>query len=79
LLEEFLHGTQAKTGVLKRFTLKHGGDVQAVALEAEAYVKKFMVQYRELLRLDPEDVGKLGQLYELECNRLNNTLQRRFK
>lgn len=25
LLEEFLHGTQAKTGVIERFSLKHGG------------------------------------------------------
>ena len=79
LLEEFLHGTQAKTGVLERFTLKHGGDAQAAALEAEIHVKKFMIQHRELLKLHPEDVGKLEQLYELECSRLNNALQRRFQ
>ncbi len=45
LIEEFLHGTQAKTGILEKFTLKHAGDIQAGSLEVGAHVKKFMLHH----------------------------------
>lgn len=79
LLEEFLHGTQAKVGVLERFSAKHGGDASAAALEAEAHIKQFMIRHKDLLKLHPVDVNILEQLYEIECNRLHTTLKRRFK
>jgi hypothetical protein len=79
LLEEFLHGTQAKIGIIKKFAVKYGGDGQAAMLEAEKHVKQFMIKHKNLLKLYPEDVEILEKLYELECDRLNAVLQRRFK
>ncbi len=79
LLEEFLHGTQSKAGIINKFTIQHSGDAQAGMLEAEKHVKNFMIKHKDLLKLWPEDVEKLEQLYILEGERLNAVLQRRFK
>lgn len=60
LLEEFLHGTQSKAGIIKR--LGRQG--------AEVHVKEFMIRHRRLLGLSDEDVGILRQLLEIECRKL---------
>lgn len=53
-LEEFLHGTQHRLGLIER--LGTGG--------AERHVKDFMIRHRKLLGLGDEDVDILRQLME---------------
>jgi hypothetical protein len=49
LIEEFLHGTQQRIGLIARI----GVDA------AERHVKEFMIRHRELLQISPEDVSVL--------------------
>ena len=56
VLEEFLHGTQSKLGVIRR--LGQQG--------AEVHVKDFMIRHRTLLGLGSEDVDILRVLRERE-------------
>ena len=58
LLEEFLHGTQYKSGIIKDFSAKYGGDLEAGMREAEVHVKQFMIRHQKLLNLHIEDVQK---------------------
>ena len=51
-LEEFLHGTQFRTGMLAHLTL----------FEAEAHVKRFMIRHSGLLRISPGDVIIIEQM-----------------
>lgn len=63
LLEEFLHGTQLKRGLLEKY-----GSHQAL----EVHVKDFMLRHAKLLGLDnPNDIKFLQQLKIEEINRLN--------
>lgn len=55
VLEEFLHGTQERLGIINR--LGRGG--------AESHVKDFMIRHRRLLGLGDEDVDILRRLMEL--------------
>lgn len=48
-LEEFLHGTQKKMGLLNRLSVA----------EAERQVKEFMIRHRRLLGLAEEDIEVL--------------------
>jgi hypothetical protein len=58
-LEEFLHGTQSKIGLLDR-----------IAPEiAEYRVKDFMMRHSKLLGLDKNDLSVLGVLREAEAER----------
>jgi hypothetical protein len=62
LLEEFLHGTQANLGLLKKY-----GTHQAL----EVHVKDFMLRHVKLLGLEnPHDISLLEQLKIEEINRL---------
>ena len=54
VLEEFLHGTQFRLGLIDR--LSPAG--------AEAHVKDFMIRHQSLLGLGPEDVHILKVLRE---------------
>jgi hypothetical protein len=54
VLEEFLHGTQYRLGIIER--LGTGG--------AERHVKDFMIRHRKLLGLGDQDVDILRQLME---------------
>lgn len=55
VLEEFLHGTQHRLGIIAR--LGAGG--------AEQHVKDFMIRHRKLLGLGDDDVDVLCQLMEV--------------
>ena len=46
MLEEFLHGTQHRLGIVERLGV----------CEAEVHAKVFMIRHATLLRLSPEDV-----------------------
>ncbi|HEY2567144.1 MAG TPA: hypothetical protein VGH95_05520, partial [Candidatus Aquirickettsiella sp.] len=62
LLEEFLHGTQNKLGIVDRLTPQG----------AEVHVKDFMIRHAKLLGLDnPTDLRLLQQLKIEEIERLN--------
>jgi len=52
VLEEFLHGTQQRAGIIDRL----GAD------GAEVHVKEFMIRHQRLLGLSPEDVKVLQQM-----------------
>ena len=52
VLEEFLHGTQLKAGIIGRLGLE-GAEVQ---------VKQFMINHAQLLGISSEDVQVLKQL-----------------
>lgn len=56
MLEEVLHGTQSKAGIVERLG-KQG---------AEVHVKDFMLRHSKLLKLIPEDVKILEKLLEME-------------
>ncbi len=49
LLEEFLHGTQARLGIVDRLGNSGLGS-------AETHVKDFMMRHRQMLGLSDEDV-----------------------
>lgn len=51
-LEELLHGTQHRLGIIKRLGVNG----------SEAHVKDFMIRHRRLLGLGDEDVHTLRQL-----------------
>jgi hypothetical protein len=55
VLEEFLHGTQQRLGIIDR--LGRAG--------AEAHVKDFMIRHQRLLGLGAEDVSRLQRLKEM--------------
>ncbi len=55
MLEEFLHGTQSRLGIVDKL----GRD------DAETHVKDFMIRHRKLLGLSDEDVEILVQLRDL--------------
>ena len=55
VLEEFLHGTQAKLGIIDRLGASGMGS-------AETHVKDFMIRHQALLRLSNEDVAVLRAL-----------------
>jgi hypothetical protein len=64
LLEEFLHNTQLKSGLLEKY-----GSHQAL----EVHVKDFMLRHAKMLGLDnPNDIRFLHQLKVEEIQRLNN-------
>ncbi|HCF62405.1 MAG TPA: hypothetical protein DFS52_30990 [Myxococcales bacterium] len=54
VLEEFLHGTQQRLGIIERLGV--GG--------AERHVKQFMIRHRRSLGLGDEDVRRLQILME---------------
>ena len=56
-LEEFLHGTQMRIGIIDKLGGRGIGS-------AETHVKKFMIRHRRLLGLDDEDVGILQALHD---------------
>ena len=58
-LEEFLHGTQMKTGIVDRLGTPR----------AEVHVKDFMIRHSKLLGLNIEDIERLKLLREREANR----------
>ena len=61
LLEEFLHGTQKRLGIVGRLT----------GQEAEVHVKDFMIRHARLLGLDNDaDIRLLTQLKTEEIERL---------
>ncbi len=61
LLEEFLHGTQKRLGIIDRLTPQG----------AEVHVKDFMLRHAKLLGLDnPADIRLLQQLKIEETERL---------
>lgn len=53
-LEEFLHGTQHRLGIIDRIGINN----------AETHVKDFMIRHRKLLGLGDEDVDILRQLMD---------------
>jgi hypothetical protein len=55
LLEEFLHGTQHRLGIIDQLGQSGLGS-------AETHVKDFMIRYSRFLGLSPEDVAILKQL-----------------
>ena len=62
LMEEFLHGTQNKLGIVNRLTSQG----------AEVHVKDFMIRHSRLLGLDnPADLKLLQQLKLEEIERFN--------
>lgn len=52
VLEEFLHGTQNRLGIVQRLGV----------FEAEVHAKDFMTRHAALLRLAPEDVQVLRDM-----------------
>ena len=60
LLEEFLHGTQNRLGIIGKL-----GDVGA-----EVHVKDFMIRHRKMLNFADDDVNILRQLKTLEEKRI---------
>lgn len=68
LLEEFLHGTQARLGIVDRLTPQG----------AEIHVKDFMIRHSSMLGLDnPLDLQLLNQLKIEEIERFNVIQNRR--
>lgn len=62
LIEEFLHGTQSKLGIVNRLTPQG----------AEVHVKDFMIRHASMLGLDnPADIRLLQQLRIEEIERLD--------
>ena len=55
VLEEFLHGTQHRLGVIARLGVNG----------AERHVKDFMIRHARMLGLGPEDVRRLAELRDL--------------
>ncbi|MCW5831696.1 MAG: hypothetical protein KIS78_04485 [Labilithrix sp.] len=55
VLEEFLHGTEQRFGIIER--LGRAG--------AERHVKDFMIRHQRLLGLGAEDVSRLRTLMEM--------------
>ena len=55
LLEQFLHGTQHRLGIIDELGQSGLGS-------AETHVKDFMIRYSRFLGLSPEDVAILKQL-----------------
>jgi hypothetical protein len=53
VIEEFLHGTQHRIGLIARLGVDG----------AERHVKDFMVRHRQLLRICPEDVIVLSTMW----------------
>ena len=62
VLEEYLHGTQNRLGVIERLG----------AQGAEVHVKQFMIRHQTLLGLGAEDIGILEELLEQERALLGN-------
>lgn len=63
LLEEYLHGTQLKLGLLEKY-----GSREAL----EVHIKDFMIKHSKILGLDnPHDIKLLQQLKLEEIDRLN--------
>ncbi len=58
VLEEFLHGTQSKVGVLDRLGRTGIGS-------AETHVKDFMIRHQRMLGLGAEDVRRLQVLKDM--------------
>lgn len=58
LLEEFLHGTQHKLGIIDR--LGHYG-----MGSAETHVKNFMVRHRKILGINDDDIEILIKLRDV--------------
>ncbi len=67
LLEEFLHGTQFKQGIIERRGQQG----------AEVHVKDFMVRYKKMLGLGQEDVKILETLRERETQILKTMEERK--
>lgn len=63
LLEEFLHGTQAKLGIVESYD--HLG-------MAEVHVKEFMMRHANLLGLDSNDLTVLRALRDDQVKYLEN-------
>jgi hypothetical protein len=61
LLEEYLHGTQAKLGIIERYELR---------AMAEVHVKDFMLRHPKLLGLDANDSILLRVLRDNELKKL---------
>ncbi len=57
-LEEFLHGTQMRLGIIEKLGDRGLGS-------SETHVKEFMVRHRRLLGLNDEDVSLLQTLRDL--------------
>ncbi|QJD70182.1 hypothetical protein HG421_19980 [Xanthomonas campestris pv. badrii] len=55
VLEEFLHGTQSRLGIVDRLGPQGFGS-------AETHVKDFMIRHQSMLGLSSEDVQILRQL-----------------
>lgn len=63
LLEEYLHGTQLKLGLMEKY-----GSREAL----EVHIKDFMLRHAKMLGLDnPDDIQLLQQLKLEEIDRLN--------
>ena len=62
VLEEFLHGTQAKLGIIDRLGTRG----------AEVHVKDFMIRHRVMLGLGDEDVEALRTLLARERAQLGD-------
>jgi hypothetical protein len=60
VLEEFLHGTQWKLGIIRNVGIR----------KAEVHVKDFMCRQSQCLKLCSNDVEILGELMILEIKRL---------
>lgn len=58
LLEEFLHGTQGRIGVIDRLGNSGFGS-------AETHVKDFMIRHQSMLGLSAEDVQRLQKLRDM--------------
>ena len=55
-LEEFLHGTQFKLGIIQREGLVY----------AETHVKRFMIRHAKLLRISSKDLDILWRMLGIE-------------
>ena len=58
VLEEFLHGTQERLGIIRQLGASGMGS-------AETHVKNFMIRHSKLLGLSPEDVARLVKLRDM--------------
>jgi hypothetical protein len=67
VLEEFLHGTQHKLGIIKELGVQG----------AEVHVKDFMIRHAKLLGLSAEDVERLTILREREQEILRQMMERK--
>jgi hypothetical protein len=65
VLEEFLHGTQARLGIIDRLGTRG----------AEVHVKDFMIRHRVMLGLGDEDVEALRTLLTRERGQLGDGRQ----